>query len=81
MWERTGAVPFPDGPRGSRKMGRGRGGPFREIQHYTHYSPAEVTSGKAQIHPSIERSTPRSCLPSRVVPHRPVVVFCNSCGI
>lgn len=61
--------------------GQGAGGPFGEIQHYTHYLPTEITSGKAQIHPGTERSTPRSCLPSRVVPHRPVVVCCYSFGI
>lgn len=67
---------FPDGPGGSKRWGF----PFSEVQYHTHYLSTEVTSGKAQIHPSIERSTLRSCLPSRVIPHKPIGVLCNSFG-
>lgn len=80
MWGRTGAGSQMVLEEAGRWAG-GAGGLSVRFNTTPTTRPAEVTSGKAQIHPSIERSTPTSCLPSRVVPHRPVVVFCNSFGI
>lgn len=49
--------------------------PFCEVLHYTRYLPAEVTSGKAQIHAGIERFVYLECDP----PHpRPVRILATA---